>query len=89
MDLTAKILDLLEHVPWSFREGRHLHAEELSDRISMMCQESMTEAVAYWISEINYYKEQVEDLELELMLSRNEFGEPSQTLNPKRRSNFK
>jgi hypothetical protein len=61
MDLKAKILDLLEHVPWSFKHGRHLYAEELSDRISMMCQELMTEAVAYWVSEADYYREQVED----------------------------
>lgn len=85
MDLKDKIMNVF----WGRNVAKERSWEALADCIVDICQAEIHDAVGYWVSEINYYKEQVEDLELELMLSRNEFGEPSQTLNPKRRSNFK
>ena len=78
MDLKGKILDLLEHIPydnypWSFEEGRHTYADELAERIFMMCQEEVTEAMMYFVSEIHFLKDKVSELEMEVMLAEESF----------------
>jgi len=94
MDLKTKILDLLEHVPWSFEKGRHMYAAELADRIFMMCQEDMTEAMMHYVSEIHWLKQEVDELEINLMLAEESFDAKPGTnygakLNIKKRSNFR
>ena len=94
MDLKTEIIDLLEHVPWSFEEGRHMYASELAERIFMMCQEDMTKAVMHYVSEMHWLKDRVDELEMELMLAEEAFDAKPGTnygakLNIKKRSNFR
>jgi hypothetical protein len=74
---------------WSSEQGRRYLPHEMANFVYDICQDEIHEAIAYWVSEVNYYKDKVEELELELMLRENEFSETAMALNPKRRSNFR
>ena len=69
MDLKDKIMNIF----WSKNIGSLWPKPwpELADAIVAVCQEEMHQAMAYWISEVNFHKEHVEELELELELEKN------------------
>jgi len=91
MDLKTEIIDLLQDLPSDFVEGRHFYGNQFGEKIFMMCQESMTEVMMHYVSELAYYQQRVEELEMDLMLA-NESYHLSQreqaNINPKRRTTF-
>jgi len=91
MDLKTKIVDLLDtHKPWSFIGGSRTYPE-IADRIFMMCQEDMTAAMMHYVSELAYYQQRVEELEIDLMLAHESYQlhqREQANINPKRRTTF-
>ena len=87
MDLKDKIMTIF----W----GRNITMErswnELADVIVDVCQESMTEVMMHYVSELAYYQQRVEELELDLMLEHEAFQlnqREQANINPKRRTTF-
>ena len=96
MDLKDKIMTLfrVRNITPVFMLDR-LRVErslnELADAIVDVCQEEMTDAMMHYVSELAYYQQRVEELELDLMLEHEAFQlnqREQANINPKRRTTF-
>ena len=91
MDLKDKILSLLRAPPWRYEHGRKINDEELVELLVDMCQEEMTDAIMHYVSELAYYQQRVEELEVDLMLAHESYQlnqREQANINPKRRTTF-
>ena len=93
MDLKNEILSLLRAFPWRYEHGLRIidNCTEVTEVIFDMCQEEMTDAIMHYVSELAYYQQRVEELELDLMLEHEAFQlnqREQANINPKRRTTF-
>jgi len=85
MDLKAEIMAIF----WGRNIGHCSNWEELGDEIVKVCQHHMNSYISWQHNELENAKEDIQELEIDLLMEKNNFPEPQPgKIIIKKRSNF-